>query len=214
MDSQKLQDKVYLALGKSARFTGLTADAYRPTKPEDPLDRQNRFLRLPADFTPANGNSDTTNSYGQPLWHGIFDGSYTRPGDYLVCSSRIFFIISQEPLAPILCVRTTRTISIIRPNQQTMVSTNPYGGYRAGASTTLISNYPACVLGENRSSASTVDLPADMTVAYWYVLLPAPSGVLLAPGDIITDDLNRTAVIAGSELTGLGWRINAKMATT
>jgi hypothetical protein len=31
---------------------------------------------------------------------------------------------------------------------------------------------------------------------------------------MITDDIGRTAVIAGSELTNLGWRIIAKMATT
>jgi hypothetical protein len=211
MDSQKLQDKIYLALGKSACFTGATADAYRPTGPEGPLNKQNRYLRLPAVFTPADGKSD---GYGQPLWHGVFDGSYTRPGDYLVCSSRIFFIASQEPLAPILCVRTNRTISIVRPNQQTMVATNPYGGYQGGDASQLLLEYPASVLGENRSSASNVDLPSDLTVPYWSVLLPAPSGLLLSPGDLITDDLNRSAVIASSELTSLGWRINAKMATT
>jgi hypothetical protein len=37
---------------------------------------------------------------------------------------------------------------------------------------------------------------------------------VLSPGDIITDDLGRTAVINSSELTNLGWRISAKMATT
>jgi hypothetical protein len=36
----------------------------------------------------------------------------------------------------------------------------------------------------------------------------------LSPGDIVTDDLGRTATVAESELTNLGWRINARMATT
>jgi hypothetical protein len=57
-------------------------------------------------------------------------------------------------------------------------------------------------------------LPTDQVVPYWNILLPAIARIVLSPGDLITDDLNRTAVIAGSELTDLGWRISAKMATT
>ena len=45
---------------------------------------------------------------------------------------------------------------------------------------------------------------------YWNVLLPAVDRVILSPGDIITDDLGRTAVIAGSEMTNLGWRMSAQ----
>jgi len=74
--------------------------------------------------------------------------------------------------------------------------------------------WPASVLGENRSSAPETDLPTDQVVPYWNILLPAIARIVLSPGDLITDDLNRTAVIAGSELTDLGWRISAKMATT
>ena len=214
MNGIKLQDRLYLGLGRSARFVGRSTDAFRPNGPFNPLDRQNRFLRLPATFVSAKGSGTRTNSHGEALWHGVFDGSYTRVGDYLVLGTGTFFVISQVPLLPILCVRTNRTISITRPSMQTATAANTYGGYTSSNSVMLMSEWPASVLGENRSGASATGLPGDQTSPYWAILIPAPAGVLLSSGDIVTDDLGRTAVIAGSELTDLGWRISAKMVTT
>ena len=214
MNGRKLQDRLYLGLGLSARHIGHSADAFRPRGPFNPLDKQNRFLRLPAAFVSAKGNDGRTNVYGEALWHGIFDASYTRAGDYLVLDNGTFFIASQEPLLPILCVKANRTISIVRPDMQTSAAGNAYGGYTSGSSAPLMEGWPASVLGENRSSASSTDLPTDQTIPYWNILLPAVATVILSPGDLITDDLRRTAAIAGTELTNLGWRISAKMAMT
>jgi hypothetical protein len=214
MNGLKLQDRLYLGLGRSARYVGRSANAFRPKGPHTPLDPENRFLRLPATFVPAKGNDKQTNAYGEPLWHGVFDGSYTHVGDYLVLETGTFFVVSQAPLLPILCVRANRTISITRPNMQTITAANSYGGFTSSSSVMLMDGWPASVLGENRSTASETHLPTDQTIPYWAVLVPAPAGVLLARGDIVTDDVGRTAVIAGSELTDLGWRISAKMATT
>jgi hypothetical protein len=77
-----------------------------------------------------------------------------------------------------------------------------------------MNQWPASVLGENKSSHPAADLPTDQMVPYWNVLIPSVVGVVLSPGDIMTDDLGRTGVINSSELTNLGWRISAKMATT
>ena len=214
MDSRKLQDHLYFGLGKAARHTGQTANAFRPAGPFDPLKKENRFLRLPAAFVPATGSVKTTNAYGQPLWHGIFDASYTRTGDYLVCGSSTFFIASQDPLLSVLCVVANRTISVSRPTVQTATGTNPYGGFTPNKSSALMSAWPASVLGEARFAVTAANLPTDQAAPYWNILVPAPAGVLLAPGDMVTDDISRSAVIAGSELTSLGWRITAKMATT
>jgi hypothetical protein len=214
MNGRKLQDRLYLGSGLSARQVGQSADAFRPKGPFNPLDKQNRFLRLPATFVSAKGSGGRTNVYGDALWHGIFDASYTRAGDYLILETGKFFIASQEHLLPVLCVKANRIISIVRPNLQTSPASNAYGGYTSGSSVPLMEGWPASVLGENRSSASETDLPTDQVIPYWNVLLPAVARVILSPGDLITDDLDRTAVIAGSELTDLGWRISAKMATT
>ena len=214
MNGRKLQDRLYWGLGLSARHIGQSADAFRPKGPFAPLDKQNRFLRLPVAFVSAKGNGASTNVYGEALWHGVFDASYTRSGDYLILETGNFFVASQAPLLPVLCVKANRIITIVRPNMQTNTASNAYGGYTSGGSATLIEGWPASVLGESRSSASVTDLPTDQAVPYWNVLLPAIAHVILSPGDLVTDDLNRTAVIAGSELTDLGWRISAKMATT
>jgi hypothetical protein len=163
---------------------------------------------------PAKGNDGRTNVYGEALWHGIFDASYTRAGDYLILDTGAFFIASQEPLLPVLCVKANRTISIVRPDMQTSAAGNVYGGYTSGSSLPLMEGWPASVLGENRTSASSTDLPTDQSIPYWNILLPAITTVNLSPGDLVTDDLKRTATIAGTELTNLGWRISAKMATT
>lgn len=214
MNERKLQDRLYLGLGRSARYVGQWAEAFRPRGAFNPLDKQNRFLKLPAAFSSAKGKDSGTNAYGDPLWHGIFDGSYTRTGDYIVLDSRVFFVASQDPLLPILCVRTNRTINIVRPDVQGTTAANHYGGYTSAGSAILMKAWPASLLGENRSGASIAGLPADQTVPYWSVLVPSVSNVFVSPGDMITDDMGRTAVITGSELTNLGWRLSAKLATT
>jgi hypothetical protein len=214
MNGRSLQDRLYLGMGLAARYIGRSTDAYRPDGPFNPLARENRFLRLPATFGSAKGNGGRSNTYGDPLWHGTFDASYTRIGDYLAQDSGTFFVASQDPLLPILCVKSNRIVSIVRPNIQTSTANNAYGGYTPSQSVPLMTAWPASVLGENRSSAPIADLPTDQAIPYWNVLLPAIARILLSPGDLITDDLNRTAVITGSELTDLGWRISAKMATT
>ncbi len=134
MNGRKLQDRLYLGLGLSARHVGQSADAFRPKGPFNPLDKQNRFLRLPATFVSAKGNGGRTNVYGEALWHGVFDASYTRAGDYLVLDTGKFFVASQKPLLPILCVKANRIISIVRPNMQTNTASNAYGGYTSGGS--------------------------------------------------------------------------------
>ena len=214
MNGQKLQDRLHLGLGLSARHIGQSANAFRPKGPFNPVSSQNRFLRLPAAFLSTKGNGGRTNVYGEVLWQGIFDASYTRPGDYLVLETGTFFVASQAPLLPILCVKTNRIISIVRPNMQTSTASNSYGGYTSGSSVTLMERWPSSVLGETGSSSSTTGLPTNQAVPYWNILLPISGSVILSPGDLITDDLDRTAVITGAELTDLGWRLSAKMATT
>jgi hypothetical protein len=212
MNGRKLQDRVYFGLGRSARYVGQWADAFRPSGPINPLDGQNRYLRLPAVFVSTRGGEGRTNAFGEALWHGVFDASYTRAGDYIVVGSSIFFIASQEPLLPVLCVRANRTITVTRANAQGTAAANTYGGYTSGASTILMEGWPASVLGDDRTSASAAALPISLGVPFWSVLVPSIANVILSRGDLIVDDLGRMAVITGSELTELGWRINAKLA--
>jgi hypothetical protein len=214
MDSRRLQDRLYFGLGQSARHVGRTADAFRPDGLFDPLKKQNRFLRLPAAFVPAKGGVNAADTYGQPLWHGIFDASYTRVGDYLVLEAETYFIASQAPLLPVLCIMANRTISIARPMLQTSTGENTYGGFTINSTMPLMDLWPASVLTGDRAASTSAGLPTDQAASYLNILAPAPTGVMLQSGDRISDDIGQSAIISSVELTNLGWRITARMATT
>jgi hypothetical protein len=214
MDSKRLQDRQYYGLGIAARRTGDPTDAFRPNGPFRPLDSVNRFLRLAASFLPMGAGATRANGYGLALWQGLFDAAYTMPGDYLVQRHRIFFIAAQQPLLPVLCIQTNRTISVSRPSLQTSAASNPYGGYTGSGTSILMEAWPASVLGETGRGEPAAGLPTDLAIPSIAILLPASPGITLSPGDLISDDLQRSAIIVGSELTDLGWRLTAKLATT
>jgi hypothetical protein len=69
-------------------------------------------------------------------------------------------------------------------------------------------------MGSTGRSHPEARLPGDMPVPYWTILLPAFAQVIVRTGDFISDDLGRNAVVAGAELTDLGWRITARQAAT
>lgn len=214
MRQQRLQDRVSWASNICARTAGEWADAYRPSGISDPLAPGNRFLRLPALFTGAQGQFTRPQGYGDGLAHGIFDYAYTRPGDYLIQAGATWFIAAQEPLLPALCVRTTRVVSFARPAAPTTTGVNTYGGVTASTMTTLLANWPACVTGSSGGGQTAAQLPGDSSVPLWTVLLPALPGVVLLPADLMSDDLGRTAIVGAAELTSLGWRLTVKQATT
>lgn len=146
--------------------------------------------------------------------HGIFDAAYTRPGDYLVQEGAVWFIASQEPLLPVLCVRCNRVVSFSRPVTSSTTGIAEYGGVASTSMTSLLQSWPASVLGASGSGEPQADLPSDNTVPYWTVLLAAFPGVTLLPADLMSDDLGRNATVAAAELTELGWRLTVKQAIT
>jgi hypothetical protein len=214
MDAAHLQDRISWGLNVASRSIGTTADAYRPKGPFDPLDKRNRFLRLPVAFSPVDGGFVHSNRYGNAVWHGIFDAAYIRVGDYLVRQDGTWFVADLQPLLPVLCVKTSRTVSFNQPSSVQGVASTTYSGVTAASTTSLMTNWPANVLGAGGGGFPEADLPSDSTIPYWTVLIPAVPGVIISPSDIMSDDLGRSAVVAAAELTSLGWRINVKLATT
>jgi hypothetical protein len=218
MDQATIQDRISRGLGVAARSIGVRTDAYRPRGTDDPLDPQNRFLRLPAAFGPPDGKFHKPSGYGAALWHGVFDSIYTRPGDYLSQDGRVWFVAAQQPLLPALCVQTNRVVSFARPAAPGSVGANSYGGVQLTTAMPLLTSWPASVLGFAGSGTPDANLPSDASVPYWTVLLPAvvseAAGVILRPADLMTDELGRTATVSAAELTDLGWRLTVKQATT
>ena len=108
-----IQDALHRGLGVAARHIGEWYDVYRPHDAHKPLDSASRFMRLPASFLPERTGQDA--GRGHAVWHGVFDASYTRPGDYISDGRRCFFIVAQDELQPVLCIHCNRTVSFRHP---------------------------------------------------------------------------------------------------
>ena len=215
MAQDRIQDRLQWGMTVAARAAGAPVDAYRPSGVMNPLDPANRYLRLHALFTGMMGKFLRPDGYGETLVHGIFDAAYTQVGDYLVQpGGGTWFIASQEPMLPVLCVRASRVVSLARANAPSATGVNGYGGVTATTTTPLLTDWPASVMGAAGGGQPEAGLPSDSTVPYWTVLLPAFPGVVLLPADLLTDDLGRSAVVSAAELTALGWRLTVKQAIT
>ncbi|MBV9251101.1 MAG: hypothetical protein JO227_17855 [Acetobacteraceae bacterium] len=214
MNSARLEDRFRWGQNIAARAIGSSTYAYRPQGMSNPLDPQNRFLRLQAAFTGVGGGFARANAYGNALWYGIFDAAYTRPGDYLVQDEGTWFIAAQQKLLPNLCVKANRVLSFSRPAPQASTGVNGYGGITAANVVPLLTGWPASVLTSSGGGQPLAGLPSDSSVPYWNVLLPAFPGATLLPADLMSDDLGRNAVVSAAELTELGWRLIVKQATT
>ena len=213
MSGAYVQDRHCYAMGIAARHNGTWAEAFRPSTSTDPLDRTNRFLKLPESFVHSRGGGRHTNLPGDPFWDGIFDASYTRSGDYIVADTGVFFIVSQIPLLPILCVKANRIVSVSRPATQSHLSSNTYGGYRPGNTKGVLTKGPASVLTSSQYGKPETGLPTNQPSGSLSILLPTVGSTMLTTGDIITDDRGRSAVLVATEQSDLGWRLTAKMIT-
>ena len=219
--SARLEDALRRGMGRTAEIIGAWCHTYRPRGAGPALDPMNRTLRLLAGFGPPTEGWRSP-GYGKVVWFGYFDAAYTAVGDYVVRSDShfgakdggVWFVIAQEILQPVLCVRTNRTVDILRPAAIGQLGVNGYGGLDRASATSVATGWPAAVLSAGRGGAASAGLPSDVPAGSWLVLLPASVAEILRGGDMIADDLGRTAIIADAELTHHGWRVTARQAST
>jgi hypothetical protein len=219
--AERVNDALRRGLGRVGRASGAWCNVYRPRGKSAALAPANRVLRMQAAFGPP-GEGWRTPSYGGALWWGYFDAAYTQAGDYILREETkpgardggIWFIAAQEPMLPLLCVRATRMIDIARPAGATQQGVNNYGGIAKTYSTPLLTQWPAAIMAAGTTGTTSDSLPSDISGGSWSILLPAHHATTLRTGDIVTDDLGRTAILATTELTQLGWRALARQATT
>jgi hypothetical protein len=211
MDPSRLKDRIARGLGTAARHIGGTCDAFRPASVDMPLDPANRYLKLPAAFTPDDSSFSHPVAYGHAAWSGIFDTAYTQPGDYLHGADGVFFIAAQQSLLPSLCILTTHTLTVSRALAPASPGVNGYGGITATTVTPMLTAWPASVLAAG--GVTTGDLPGGNTDGVWNVLLP-PTPVAIHPADLLTDEAGTSYVVRTAELTALGWRILTRQAVT
>lgn len=215
MRGREVQDLVQRGLGCAARVLGEACDVYRARGAGTPLVAEWKILQVQAAFLPPGAGTTRPVEYGQAVWDGVFDAAYTRPGDYLVRRSdrTVWFVAAQQELLPVMCVRAERVVGFVRPGAAAASGVNGYGGVTVSA-TPLFAGWPASVLAGGGGGMERAGLPGDTRPGSWHVLLPAVPGVVLRGGDLMTDDLGRSAVVASAELSGLGWRLVVRQSNT
>jgi hypothetical protein len=204
MDGGKLQALVMKGLAVAGRMRGTPFVVYRPKGASKPTSERNRHILLNAAFSAEGGASPRAPVYGQPLWQGNFDASYTQAGDYLVGKLGIFFIAQQWPGLSVQCVLTNREVTIVRPSA---AAQGNYSGFFASPGERVIIDWPASILESGGHAGSA--RPAETRLGTWQILLPVlPAAPQVA--DVITDDLGATYVIGAAEESTLGWRLLAR----
>lgn len=213
MNRDRLLDKVRWADNVAARVIGQQAIAYRPCSAWKPLDTAAAYIRIPAAFTTLGGGLKRPPGYEIGLCTGIYDASYTRPGDYLVLGDRSWFIASQEAFVPNLCVETNCLVSFGRVQSPSSSGAGAYAGITAAATVAITGKWPANITGLSSSGRDAAGLPTGTPESSWTVLLPPIPSVILTVSDTMTDDLGRSGIVFAAELTRLGWRLGVKAAT-
>lgn len=212
MDTGRVRDAVHRGLGRAGLAVGEWCEVFRPEGPESPLAEGRRVLRMKAAFSPPDGRFARPVAHGQVYWHGVFDAAYTRPGDYIRRADRaVWFVAAQQSLLPVLCVRTTGVVDVLRPSSPEMPGLAPYGG--GAAPEGVLRGWPAAILAAGGAGTGAAALPDVLPAGSWIVLLP-PSAAEPRPGDVLRDGAGRLGSIAQAELSEAGWRLVVRRAAS
>lgn len=214
MNGATVQARIWKGYAKSASVLGFSCQFYRPT-PWDGSPWTGNFLGTSTSTLPVSLNAEDMkygkpNKYGKATWYALVDGTSLQAGDYFIGPQGTFFIAALQPLLPILAVSCNRTVSIYRPQTQTGVGAQPYGGNTASNQVLLVSGVPCSILQGTKGEKSEANLPGDTRSPWWSILMPGLGRVM--PDDIIIDDLEQRYVVSSPEQSDLGLRITAMMA--
>ncbi len=105
-------------------------------------------------------------------------------------------------------VLAERIVSVLRPAGPAGFGVQAYGGVEIAEATPLLSDWPASMIegGHGGGARYAGDLPADVRLAAFTLLLPTLPGIVPRVEDLVTDDLGRNFVVSSAELSELGWR--------
>lgn len=216
MDGARLTRKVFAGYGKAAKRVGVAFDHYRPQEPLDPLNRNYRIGRLNAAFTihgAKNFSFEKPSDYNNPLYHGLFDPTNVRAGDYLVNpadAQATFFVAKITPAMPPLCVGCNRVVSFFEIGVAPPLGLSAYSPtpvpQTEDAETAVLLNWPVSLL--KSGSAWDQYLPSDTGSGTFRMLCPQFDDIVLRPAMIVADDLGVRYAIEAAELQDMGWRLN------
>lgn len=189
---------------------------YRPTSANNPTSDANVLSQLPAWITgDASGKGRKAPDFGKNIWYGMFDPTITQVGDYLIGTLGTFFIASQDVPQPIIVVRCNHTVDITIPApMNTGGKQSAYGGDLRGTEVDVAAAWPCSIVQGTKGEVGSTKLPGDVKMPWTTVLLPAIPGVTLRNNIILTTEDQTRYIASSCELTALGWRISAALATT
>lgn len=206
MDGATLQQRIYYGYSKAAGVIGLPFSQYRPASAVNALAGGGLRGNITASFNAQDFTYRKPNGVSKYAWYCMADGRMLSVGDYLVSGPTTYFIAAMQPLLPILAFACNRVVTVYRPQQQAGVGAAGYGGNTAANETAIVTLFPASLLLSSKADKNVVNLPGDTRSAWDTLLLPPiPGGVILDDHDVVKDDLGNRYVIAGAELTALGW---------
>ena len=206
--------KVAYGFAKAAIALGADCDWYRPTAATAPISTSMQMGVIKAAFQIPNTAYTTPSNYAKPLWWGLFYTALVQAGDYLVDPLLgTYFVASVEPIHYPLCVSCNRVVTVSRPAAVAGFGAQPYSGDVFSTMAPLLTGWPVSLLNGTKGENGSVALPGDVKMPWAAVLMPALPGVTILMGDVLTDDLGRRFIVSAAELTGLGWRMTAGLAT-
>ena len=77
-----------------------------------------------------------------------------------------------------------------------------------------MTQWPALIDIGTKGEKGDTNLPGDVRLGWYRVLLPNCPGSTIEAFDVINDNLDRRYKVSSVELTELGWRLTAMLAQT
>ncbi len=163
----------------------------------------------------------------KPRAHLVFDPASLRPGDYLTGALETggaietFFVSTVQSPAPPCGVRCNAVVNVTRA--PAAASGNAGFGVIApmdtqiGGEQEILTGWPASVLREGRGQNGDVNLPDDVKLGGYLILLPPSIPTELRTGDVLTNTTapeNIRMVVAMAEQTHDYWKLLAQEATS
>lgn len=207
MDGTRAHQRILQGYGKAAARLGQPHALHRPSGPVDPVAGP-ALATLRAVFSPYDLLFKKAPKRTQPSFYGLWDGTQTMVGDYLVSEEdgRTWCVESQDPLLPMSTYRCDRVVSITRAGAPGLGVSDTYGG-EGQSEQAILTGYPAAMTARGGGEGG-IGLPGDASGGGATVLLPPVPGVVILPSDIVVDDLGRRWRVEGGELTQAGWRLH------
>jgi hypothetical protein len=204
----QIQAKVWKGYGQAAKRLGVAYQFYRPAGSFPGA----AVTSLPVSLNAEDMKYGKPNKYGKATWYALVDATLLRTGDYFVGPQGTFFIVALQPLLPILVVECNRIASLSSVAADNSVGAQGYSGMTDANEAAYATGVPCSILQGTKGEKGDVGLPADTRTPWWNVLMPASVGAVNY-GDLIIDDLNRRYIVSSAELTDMGYRLTAMLAT-